>query len=261
MGTRPEKRTGFNQGIYATSATKKETVGTPRRLADGRGFVYAKAGAALTAGNLNMCSTTKMEVIETRLIGAVMNRTFDADYAIGVDQVTVVVANSSYAENYFADGFLQINDTIGQGLQYGIESSPAKTLVAGQAVGVSMTISLKDKIRVAITATSECTLAQNPQMGVYEIATRTCPAGVPPVAVTADYYFWNQRCGIASVLMAAGNTDVPNVPGVKLTPSAATAGAVVAGTAYIDHLNNVGTLISTTSVPTEYKTVMLNLPL
>ena len=49
MTTKPIKRSGFNQGIWAQSATAKEGVGTLRICNNGDGYRYAKNGGTALA--------------------------------------------------------------------------------------------------------------------------------------------------------------------------------------------------------------------
>ena len=59
-------------------------------------------------------------------------------------------------------------------------------------------VNLKDPIRVAFTAgASTVSCIANAQDGVVVFPTTqtAAPAGVPPIAVTASYYFWNQVKG------------------------------------------------------------------
>lgn len=241
--TRPLKKAGFSQGIYAISATQKEELGTLRVLADGRMFRYAKAGAsALAAGKMGIAPAIAADVTNEACASA---------HAIGdyVVEETITAAVAAYAENFFQGGFLQVNDATGEGHQYKIQSSTAVAIS-----GTSIALTLEDPIRVAlVAATSEFTLAQSPWQGVTESTTEeSLPVGVAPVAVTAAYYYWAQTHGPALVLVAG----TPAV-GTMMTLSA-TAGALAAINATLDIDQPVcGIMHGTAGVATEYKPVFL----
>lgn len=230
--------------MYQISSTAKETVGTLRVLDDGRKFRYAKAGtSALAAGKLNVAA----------VVGAtVMNEACASAHAIGENVFTeTITAGTAYAEDYFAGGFLQINDATGEGHQYEIDSSTAVS-----AAGTSITLSLRSPIRVAlVAATSEFTLVHNPQMAVVESTTEeSLPTGIAPVVVTASYYFWNQVAGEACALVAG----TPAV-GSMLTISA-TAGALAAINATLDIDQPICAIaFGTVGVAGEYKPVKIML--
>lgn len=240
MAVKPIKRTGFKQSITAQSSTQNEAIGTPRFTADGRKFVYAKAGSsALSAGYLNVSAAVAADV---------MNEACASAHAIGDTQVAETITSATYAEDYFAGGFLQINDGTGEGEQYPIDSSSAV------AASTAITVTLNESIRTALVATtSEFTLVHNPQMAVVESATLACAAGVAPRDVTASYFFWNQVAGPACVL--SGNTDAVGMP---LYQSTSTAGAV-SGADNASYYPHIGTVMGTAGVSTEFKPVNLQI--
>jgi hypothetical protein len=189
--SRPRKNRGFNQGLYEISSTAKERVGTKRETADGRVYRYAKNGATdLVAGKLTVAAAINAYC---------QNEAMTAAAAIGTRSIDLTLGGSStYAENYFRDGMFQINDATGEGYQYPIAGSSAV------ASGTALTITLEETIRVALDTTSEWTLAHNPWMAVVigTAGTYTVfPTGIPPVAVTAAYYFWCQTGGLALCLV------------------------------------------------------------
>jgi hypothetical protein len=241
MAVKPLKRTGFQQGVFAESSSKKEEVGTLRILRDGRKFRYAKAGAsALAAGKINTAPD---------VAAAVMNETVTAAWAIGAMTITetVTAPGSDVAEDFYAGGYLQVNDVTGEGHQYKIQHS---TAVA--AAGTSITLHLTESIRVATTTSSQFTIVANPQMAVVETATKNkLVTGVCPMVVTAAYYFWNQTGGPALVL--AGDTAAVGDP---LMHDSLVAGAVT-GTDDASYYQCIGYAMGTVHVATEYKPVWL----
>lgn len=232
---RPLKRTGFAQPLFVQSSSKKETVGTMRITKDGRVFRYAKAGAAgLSAGYL---------AVAAALAADVMNEASTAIAAIGQKQIAETITSATYAEDYFAGGFFQINDGTGQGHQYLIDSSTAVT------AGTAITLSLSEGIRVATAATvaTEFSIMHSAWMAVVESATIAAPVGITPHAVTALYYHWTQTRGQGLVL--SGNNDAVGKP---LYQSTTTAGAV-SGADGASYYPMVATALGTVGVDTEFK--------
>lgn len=244
MGDSPIKLRGFAQGIMEISATAKEMLGTLRILQDGRKFRYALAGTtALVAGKMGQAAA---------IASGRMNQAITTAAAIGTTCLTLTVtAGEAIAENALVGGFLQINDAAGEGYQYLITSNSAIT-----AARTSIVITIENPgIRKALTTSSEYTLAHSPWSGVVESATEEAlPVGIPPVDVTASYYYWAQTAGPALALIAG----TPAV-GSMLTLSS-TAGALTAINATLDIDQPIcGISWGTVGVATEYKPVFLKL--
>lgn len=238
MSTSPMKRAGFAQGVYQTSASAKEEVGTKRVLKDGREFFYAKAGASgISAGKLQMPAAIAADVTNKAAVAA----------AVGTQVLTLTIGSATYAADYFKGGYLQINDAAGEGHQYEIESNTAV------AAGTSISVTLSDGIRVALTTASEFTLVHNPYMATIESATEeNTPLGVAPVAVTAAYYYWCQAKGLACVL----TIGTPAV-GTMLVPGATAGGLKAMDTTLDIDMPVVARAFGTAGVATEYKPVIL----
>jgi hypothetical protein len=99
--------------------------------------------------------------------------------------------------NEYAEGFISIRETTGQGQIRKIKSHPSA------ASADPCVLTLYDPWTTAITSAEQADLVHNPQYKVTEVATGTTilvPAGIPLLSVTASYYFWNQTWGIATVL-------------------------------------------------------------
>jgi hypothetical protein len=241
MSTKPQKRTGFQQGVFAQSSTMKEEVGTLRVLRDGRKFRYAKAGAsALGAGKLAVAAAVAADV---------MNEACTAVHAIGDTIFAETITSATYVENYFAGGYLQINDGTGEGHQYKINSSTAVT------AGTAIILQLDEPIRVATagTSASEFSIVHSPWRATVESATLGLPVGITPMAVTAAYYYWAQTGGPALAL--SGNSDAVGKP---LYQSTSTAGAL-SGADSASYYPEVAIALGTVGVATEYKPVFLTL--
>lgn len=238
--TSPMKRSGFSQGIYEISSTAKEKVGTKRILADGRVFRYAKAGSSsLAAGKMSVAAAVAADVTNKTAVAA----------AVGTKVLTLTIASATYAEDYFRGGALHINDADGEGYAYPIANSSAV------AAGTSIVITLEEGIKVALTTSSEFTLVQSPWMATVESTTEeNLPVGIPPVAVTAAYYYWSHTAGPA-ICLVAGTPAV----GSMMTLSA-TAGAVAAINATLDiDQPIIGIHWGTVGVAGEYKPIMLSI--
>lgn len=239
----PMKRTGFQQGLLETSASAKEMLGTLRITRDGRKFRYAKAStSALAAGKANIVAAGAAEVYNEACANA---------HAIGDMFIEeTITAGVAHAENKFRGGYFIINDSTGEGHQYLITSSSAVT-----AAGTSIMLGLADPIRVAlVAASSEFTIAPNPQWGVAESAVEeNLMAGVAPIVVPANYYFWNQTGGPALVL-GAGTPAVGTVMTLGGTAGSMTG---IATPLDVDIAQCYGVLWGQTVVAGEYVQVFL----
>lgn len=237
------KRAGWAQGIYEQSATQKEDVGVLRILQDGRKFRYAKCGATgIAAGKATAAAA---------IDGDVMNEACASAHAIGDYVITETITSTTCAQDYFAGGYLQINDGTGEGHQYKIASSTAV------AAGTSITITLEEPLRVALVATtSEFTLVHSPWMAVVETTDEeNVFAGVTPIAVTAAYYFWAQTGGVCCCLSEA---SAAYGVGTVMTLSASSGALQAVATPLdIDKTYQVGVCFGTAGVDEEYKPVLL----
>jgi hypothetical protein len=175
-------------------------LGSVMRLQDGREFVYAKAGEALSKGKL---ATAPAHVADHSNIAVA------AAVAVGGTTVTVTLGATAATANQYAGGLLVTSDAAGEGTSYEILSHAAV-----DASGV-ITLKLRNPIRVALTTSSEVTLVHNQFRGTLEgtVATRKA-VGVPLVDVTDQYFYWAQYRGACPVLadgaIALGNAVVPS---------------------------------------------------
>ena len=245
MATKPQKRTGFAQGLYSQSSTKKEAIGTLRVTRDGRTFRYARAGAgALGAGKANAAADAAAEVVDEDCASA---------HAIGEFIIEeTITAGVAHVEDYYRDGFFQITDGTGEGHQYEILSSSAVS-----AAGTSIILTLANPIRVALVAsTTQFSLGLNPQMAVIQTTDEeNLPTGIAPIAVTATYFFWNQTGGVATAL----GSDTSPIGTVVLL--GATAGSVkgVPTPLDVDMVYALGIVFGTAMVVGEYTQIDMKL--
>ncbi len=238
--SKPQKRTGFRQGIYNISQFKKEELGLVRKTEDGRTFIYCQAGAAaLSAGKMSQASPNAATVINKACPAA----------AIGTRQLTLTIASATYADNYFAGGQLVINAGPGAGSIYKIESSVAVN------AGTSIIINLEEPIRVALTTSSYFILSASPFQGTVESTSQVAtPTGVTPVAVPAGYFYWSQIGGITSCLCAGA---IPVGSNVTLGIAAGSVSALSATIAVTIAQPIVGFSSGSPGVDTEYRPIYL----
>uniref|UniRef100_A0A6M3KIV1 Uncharacterized protein n=1 Tax=viral metagenome TaxID=1070528 RepID=A0A6M3KIV1_9ZZZZ len=183
------------QGIYEMSETAKAVLGQRIEFHDGRVFRYAKAGASnLAPGKLVQAGTINAAGYLNKACAAA---------AVGAYSVTVT---TSAAVTTGEEGYLQINDASGEGIQYKIKKTAANATTATKT-----DVTLYDPIATALTASSEATIILNPYEAVVICAATTdIVLGVPPITVTAEYYFWLQTWGLACVL-AEGTPPAGNM--------------------------------------------------
>lgn len=227
------------QGIYEQSATKQAPLGTRLAFADGRVFRYAYNGAVTLApgkfvkcAEINAANFTNEEVLAA--VGA------------GKYELTVETAACPTASIY-EDGWLQINDAAGEGIQYKIKSYKANATTA-----TSCDVVLYDPIVTALTTASEATFIGNPYYAtVVATAITEWIVGVPPIPVTASYYYWLQTWGVATVL-SEGTPSAGFC--VELAVTTSVAGTTVRTT--VDTTPPLGIQL-VVGVDTEYKPVYL----
>jgi hypothetical protein len=204
---------------FAESASAQFPIGSILKYND-RTFRYCKnGGSGLAAGKVT--STRDKSHASNHL-----NLNCLAA-AIGSTTVTIITAGTNIVENEYAGGYLYVNDGTGEGHCYKIKSHPAHT----HASSPNCVMTLHDPIVIALVAsgTSQVSLAHSKYEKI-KVAPGTTPmtgqtVGVPPIAVTADYYFWNQVSGPAAVLVS-GTVVIGD--SVCHTISGGTAGAVIA---------------------------------
>lgn len=219
------------------SATPNHQLGSKVTADDGREFRYCRVGAtALVPGKLYQASAEDTGTQNLAVAAA----------AIGATSVTTT-STVTVTANEYADGFLLVTVTPGQGYMYKIKSHPA-------ASGAAVTLTLWDPIQVALTTSSRIDLVRNPYAGVVVNPTTatSAPVGAAVYPVTALYYGWLQVGGVCSLL-----ADGANAVGSNLVASNGVAGAVEdAASPGAQPL--VGTAV-TGAADTEYGAVFLNL--
>jgi len=206
------------QSIYKSSSVPLTELGS-RKVVGDRVFRYAKAGAAIGAGDLAQHNAASVLLVTGGGTDAADSFTFTWYSATAV------------AKDYWAEGSIiaQSGTAVNLGHQYRIKSHPA---IATTANGV---ITLYDPLVKAENATDKYSIFQNPYANVIEnvdAAATAAPAGVAPIAVTTNDYFWLQTWGPVTVknsaVAAAGRALAPGITGqVQDAVVATTASAAV----------------------------------
>lgn len=203
-----------DQGVFEESSTQKAGLGTRIAFEDGRVYRYAKNGAtALAAGKF----------VKAGALVAQATKAVEAAVVVGNNSITLT---TSSAITTATDGYLQIDTGSGMtGQQYKI-----KTCAANATTTTSTDFVLYDPIAVALTTSAYGSVFYNPYEQCEVCSAQTdIVLGVPPIVVTAEYYFWLQTWGPACVYnegtgtagypiyistsLAAGVTTVPHAAG------------------------------------------------
>jgi hypothetical protein len=234
------KNRAFAQPLFSQSVTQKEELDTIRVENDGRAYAYSLAGATALAAGFVVQTAVATDNAQNETLSATQSA------AIGAMSLTMTFGGAVTA-SFFKDGYLWVNDETGEGHMYRVADHPA-----GQT---DVPVYLKDPVRVALVAsTSQVSLIQNRQALVV-IAPSTLtgtPIGVPPIVVTAGYYFWNQVKGPASVY-TRGSVIIGNSVCVL------TANGSVAPKATDSVLCTIGTVLRVCA-DTEYSLINLAIP-
>ncbi|MPZ20139.1 MAG: hypothetical protein GEV06_19810 [Luteitalea sp.] len=197
----------LGQDAFTSSATQLHPLGTRGFTKDGRRFRYAQAGATTVAGSLYQSAAP--------LANHLANTPPAVDS--GAKSFVYTPGATGGAANLYAEGYMQVDTTPGNGYTYQVSGHGAIT------ASTAFTLTLVDPIQVALTTSSRVGLIANPYKNVIVAATTvTAPAvGVSPCIIASGEYGWLQTYGPASVLV----NGTPGV-GVGVVSSATTAGAV-----------------------------------
>lgn len=205
------------QDMFVSSATQQHRLGTRGYSEDGRAFRYVLAGASnLVAGNC----------IQSPAIVANHLANTPPIVAVGAKSFTYTPGATLGAVNQYADGYLQVDTTPGNGYTYGIKDH------AAFASATAFTLNLDDPLQVALTASSRVGLLANKYAGVIQMPVTTATGllvGVASYVIVAAQYGWIQTWGPCSTLIAG----TPALGAIVMTPGAVAGAAeiiVAAGT-------------------------------
>ena len=238
---------GYGQEKVETS-DQKQRLGTRAVLPDGRVFYYAEnsSAAITTAGQL---------VDGIAAVGA-----HDGDLAtaaLAAGSLTATTTTSlTVTLNQYKDGYLFINDKVGQGEVYRVKSNTA----VSSAAGCEITIDESDGFRTAFTTATQFGLMYSPYKGVKVIdgdgTMTTGTVGVTTIPVTASYYCWLQTSGPAAVFSGAATYVIGDAIGTSQA-SGETGKADLWDVSSEEDTRPIGTSMGVVSVSAEYGWVML----
>jgi len=197
------------QDSFTSSSTQQHALGTVAKTKDGRVFRYGVAGASDTvAGSLYQSAAP--------LANHLANT--PPAVAVGATSFTYTPGNTAGAANLYAEGYLQVDTTPGNGYTYVVDSHAAITA----STAFTLNLRTTDPIQIALTTSSRVGLLVNKFKNVIVAPTTLTGrvAGVSPTVITAAQYGWFQTRGIASVLI--NGTPAVTAPVIN---SATTAGA------------------------------------
>lgn len=198
----------YAQDTFSSSSTQHHPLGTRGYTSDGRRFRYAVCGATDTvAGSLYQSAAP----VANHLANT------PPAVAIGAKSFSYTPGATAGAANLYAEGYLQVDTTPGNGYTYQVSGH------AAISSSTAFTLYLVDAIQIALTTSSRVGLLANAYKNVIVAATTvTAPAvGVAPCVITAAQYGWVQTWGPCSTLI----NGTPGV-GIGVVSSATTAGAV-----------------------------------
>lgn len=226
--------TNANDSASASSsgaASYRHRLGTRMITRDGRVWRYCVAGAAdLVAGNLIQGPAPIANHLALT----------SAAQAIGDTTLTVTPGATAGAANLYAEGYLCIDTTPGNGRIYAISGHPAITA----STAFTLTLEKDDPIQVALTTSSRYGLYPNLYKNVIQCpTTKTGPVvGFATCVITAAQFGW--LCTWGPVPALINGTPAVTAPVVN---SATTAGAVDVWTAaaqptatYVGEMMQVG---------------------
>lgn len=200
---------------FTADTVQKFRLGARAQTIDGRVFHYGRVGAvAAVAGSLYQASAPVANHLAMTPAAA----------AAGANQVTVTLGATAATANQYAEGFLQVDTTPGNGIMYSVASHPA---ASGSATCL-LTLYPEEQIQVALTTSSRVGLIANPYADVIVTPTTKTAVciGIPHVAAAIGSYCWFQTWGPVAALI--NGTPAVTAPVIN---SATTAGALDVWTA------------------------------
>lgn len=199
----------IGQDDFVSSATAVHRIGTRAVDDTGRVFRYVKAGLSdLVAGN----------VLQSPAIVPLHLANTPPAVAIGATSFTYTPGSTLGTANQYADGFLQVDTTPGNGYTYTVSGH------AAFASATAFTLNLKDPIQVALTTSSRVGLMANKYNGVIQLPVTTATGtivGIATYIISASQFGWIGTWGQFSVL----TTGTPALGAMVMGPGTV-AGAV-----------------------------------
>lgn len=238
-----EDPSAFGQDGFTSSSSQIHELGRRAVTKDGRVFRYCVAGASDTVAGSVYQSAAPIANHLANTPPAV---------AVGATSFTYTPGNTAGAANLYAEGYLQVDTTPGNGYTYQVSGHAAITA----STAFTLNLMPSDPIQVALTTSSRVGLVHNPYKNVIVNPTTNTgvTSGVAGYVITTAQYGWLQTWGPASVLI----NGTPGV-GIGVVISATTAGAVdVAAVAAEINTRQIGHMMQV-GVSTKNNFVMLRI--
>ena len=199
----------LNPGDLTLNTSAQQFVLGARATIGPRSFRYVKAGGtSLVQGKLQQAPAEN----------TALQNLVPAAAAIGATSVTITPGATTAVANEYADGWLVITITPGEGYMYQISSH------AAISSSTAFVANLKDAVQVALTTGSNLDMVANPYSGVIVNPTTasSAPVGAAVFPVTNAQFGWIQDGGVASLLV----DDQTVVVGTNVAASNQAAGAI-----------------------------------
>ena len=205
----------------ASSAVQAYPLGTKLEARDGRIWRYCKAGGTQLAAGLMGQSPAIDAKLEREAQTA---HTWNLGDTVGT---VLVTTGSGLTPANLAGGYMVVEDGTGEGQYYKIDTAAWAT---GDTV---LTVTLDEPIRVAtVNDSSLVSLYPNPWLGIVVAPTTLTGycVGVATGIITANHYYWAQRCGPCAMVVDGGETvvvgEAAGYPASIATPGAVGISAV-----------------------------------
>ena len=213
MGSFPLTIYGNYGWEKVTRTTQRQKLGTRMELPDGRVYYYALAAGAIGAGQVCM-------QLNHHSAGHLKDMPVQLSVPVGGTTITLAASKATIIKNLYQDGYMFVNDmgtgvSKGEGMVYVIKSQEAAT---GTTVTFTIVLDEEDGLQEeAFSSTeTEVGLRINPwkDVATYDVSDIDgMVAGVTPVDVANNEYFWAQTWGTGAVLTAGtvvlGNQVTP----------------------------------------------------
>lgn len=210
-----------SEDLMVWSASQAQDLGSRASTADGREFVYVKAGAvALVPGKLQQAPA---------VIANLQNVAVAVSSAAGDKSLSLTISSTAIAANELVGGLVAINAGTGLGQVAKISAHNSGTIT-------SLVLVLEDALAAATSLSdSKACVLQNPYNGVIVNPTTPTgkPVGVAVAAIAASNFGWIQAKGLVSVLNDSGSAV-----GLAIAPSQSVAGAVKTGATTLDSVGS-----------------------
>lgn len=213
---------------YAESKTQQFPLGTILIQGE-RGWWYCKnaaTGLSTLGTPTQSAAAHHAEADDNIVVGAAAAI---GDTEVSLTSTTNLDDGIGGTKDAFAEGYIYFNLEAGIGQCYKIKANEAFATTAKSI------FTLYDPLTIALTTSSRAGIVQHPCRNV--VAAKAVVTGIftgiPPLAITADYYFWNQIAGPAAIVgnatIAKGSYVVIGTTAGKADPGAAYTTEIIIG--------------------------------